>query len=324
VLAAMLLGACGRDDRGPFVDSRPPPGLAERFYPPENWAWGLLSADGGPAQRYGVAAPRGPSRAQVLIIPDYGESAETWFETARDLVGAGYTVWVLEGVGQGGSARLGAERDLGEVSSFDPDVAAVRGMIATVIRPSASEPLALVGQGVGALVAARAVETGARPAALILSAPACDAPARPSWLVSVGLGSLRAPGMQPWRRDGPDAFAEQRTHDAWRGGVTHAWQTANPDLRMGGPSLVWDVALADLQKKTRADLGALVVPAVVIDPAGRSACVDASAGARRVIPGAGRSLELEEESRRRLWLAGLRTVLERVASEAAVVGDHAS
>jgi lysophospholipase len=324
MIAAMLMGACGRDDRGPFVDSRPPPGLAERFYPPENWAWGLLSADGEPAQRYGVAAPRAPSRAQVLIIPDYGETAETWFETARDLVSGGYTVWVLEGIGQGGSARLADERDLGQVSSFDPDVAAVRGMIATVIRPSAAEPLTLVGQGVGALIAARAVETGARPAALVLSAPVCETPSPGGWLVSAGLGSQRAPGTQPWRRDGPDAFAEQRTHDAWRGRVTHAWQAANPDLRMGGPSLDWDAAFADLQKKTRGDLASVSVPVVVFDPAGRSACVGTGAGERRAIAGAGPSLELEAEPRRSLWLSGLRAVLERIASRAAVAADHAS
>ncbi len=83
--------------------------MAERFYPPENWAWGLIEVGDAPAQRYGVAAPAVTARADVLILPDAGETAETWFETARDLTASGYAVWVLEGcAGQGGSGPASA------------------------------------------------------------------------------------------------------------------------------------------------------------------------------------------------------------------------
>ncbi len=93
-----------------------------------------------------------------MILPDYGESAETWFETIRQLTAAGETVWVLEGVGEGGSGRLTGRRDLGELTSFDPDVAATDAMIDLVIRPTPQRPLLLLGEGVGAVVArARAV-----------------------------------------------------------------------------------------------------------------------------------------------------------------------
>src|ERR1700722_13846 len=111
VFAVVSVG--GHDSRDAFVDSRPPPDFAERFYPPESWAWGELQPDGGSIQRYGVSAPAVVARADVLILPDYGESAETWFETARDLNAAGYAVWVLEGVGQGGSGRFPGRRDVG-------------------------------------------------------------------------------------------------------------------------------------------------------------------------------------------------------------------
>ena len=47
---------------------------------------------------------------------------------ARDLRASGYTVWVLEGVGQGGSGR-GGKGGPGEVSTFDADAAGVRAMI---------------------------------------------------------------------------------------------------------------------------------------------------------------------------------------------------
>jgi lysophospholipase len=304
VLATVLtLAACGQGDRAAFVDSRPPPGLAERFYPPENWAWGLI-AMGGPPQRYGVAAPRVVARAQVLIVPDYGESAETWFETVRDLTDAGDVVWIIEGVGQGGSGRLGASRDLGELKRFDTDVAAVRAMVGAVIRPGGA-PLTVVGQGVGALVAARAVETGARPAALILSAPDCRPASAEGFWRLIGLGGLRAAGDGPWRRDAPDAFARGWTHDSWRGSVTRAWQLANPDLRMGGPSLDWMAAFGALQAQARADGAQVTAPTLILDAEAPSACLPVAGAERRVIAGADRSLELEDDAHRGIWLTAI-------------------
>ena len=308
VVAALvfgLAGVAGRDSRDAFIDSRPPPDFAERFYPPENWAWGELQPDGGMVQRYGVSAPAFAPRADILILPDYGESAETWFETARDLGGAGFAVWVLEGVGQGGSARIGGRRDLGELKRFDGDLAGARGMLDTVIRPTGERPLVIIGQGVGALVAARVVETGSAPAALVLSAPRCG-PATPAGaLVYLGLGAFRAPGGDTWNRTGPDDFAAHRTHDRWRGAVTHAWQIANPDLRLGGPSLDWQAALGRLQHDTEAAAARLSGPILLIDNGGPSACLAPPVAVRRSFAGADPALELEDDRWRGPWLAAV-------------------
>jgi lysophospholipase len=300
-----VIGAVGHDSRDAFVDSRPPPDLAERFYPPENWAWGAVQPEGGSIQRYGVSAPSVYSRADVLILPDYGESAETWFETARDLNAAGYTAWVLEGVGQGGSARLSGHRDLGELRSFDGDLAGVRGMIDSVIRPAPGRPLVLLGQGVGALLAARIAETGEAPTGVLLSAPLCT-PATPAGtMVSVGLGAIRAPGGDTWARLGPDDFASHRTHDRLRGAVTHAWQTANPDLRLGGPSLDWQAALARLQRDAEAGAGRLRAPTLLIDDGKPRACLAPPVAVRRSLVGADQALELEDDRWRGPWFAAV-------------------
>lgn len=311
-IAILWAVLAGHDSRAAFADSRTPPDLAERFYPPENWAWGVLQLGAGPSQRYGVSAPDGAARAQVLILPDYGESAETWFETARDLNGADLTVWVLEGVGQGGSARLTSHRDLGQVASFDPDVAAARAMIDQVIRPSADAPLVLLGEGDGALIGARLVELGAKPAALILSAPAC-APSQPGSapLRALGLGDLRAPGAAGWTRSGPDDFAARRTHDPWRGTVTHRWQLANPDLRLGGPSLDWLAAARALARDAQKDAGRIRVPTLVLTPSSAGVCLGPPVAHRVTILDAGPALELEDEARRRPWLAA---VLDTIAA----------
>jgi len=310
-----LLAACGKDPRAAFVESEPPPGLAERFQPPEGWAWGELQVGEAPVQRYGVAAAGGVAKAQLLILPDYAETAETWFETARDLAAAGTTVWVLEGVGQGGSGRLAGRRDLGELQRFDTDVAATRAMIELVIRPAARRPLVLLGQGVGALVAARAVEAGAAPAGLILSAPDCRRALAPGALVFLGLGQLPAPGGGGWRREGPDDFALHRTHDAFRGGVTHAWQLANPDLRLGGPSLDYEAALDRLVRLTQADVARLrSTPTLLVQPAGAPACLNPPGAARVSLAGAAPALELESEPHRAAWLAAVKGFLAQTAT----------
>jgi lysophospholipase len=300
-----VIGAAGHDSRDVFADSRPPPDLAERFYPPENWAWGEIQPDGGSLQRYGVSAPSTVAKADVLILPDYGESAETWFETARDLNAAGYAVWVLEGVGQGGSARLSGHRDLGELRSFDGDIVGVRAMVDGVIRPSPGRPLVLLGQGVGALVAARVAETGEAPAATVLSAPLCTAAMPAGTLVSIGMGGLRSPGGDAWSRRGPDDFTAHRTHDRWRGGVTHAWRIANPDLRLGGPSLDWQAALARLQRDAEAGASRLRAPTLVIDDGKPGACLAPPVAVRRSLAGADQALELEDDRWRGPWLAAV-------------------
>jgi lysophospholipase len=318
VLAALLLvaGPIGHDGRDAFADARPPPGLAERFYPPEGWAWGFVQIGDAPGQRYGVAAPVVVTRADVLIVPDYGESAETWFETARDLTASGYAVWILEGVGQGGSGRLSGQRDLGELKSFDADVAAVRYMAGQVIRPGARRPLIILGEGVGALTAARAVEDGAKPAALILSAPVCGGGLPSSSLGMFGFGERRAPGGEGWRRDGADDHAAGRTHDPWRGAVTHAWQLVNPDLRLGGPSLDWRVALQGLLDGARGSAGAIQVPTLLVEPAGAQRCVAPPNVQTQDIAGASAALELEDDAHRAPWLAAVKSLIAQAAAKA--------
>ncbi|MBV9996577.1 MAG: alpha/beta hydrolase [Caulobacteraceae bacterium] len=298
--AAALLAACGaRDPGGAFVDSRPPPGLAERFHPPEGWAWGLVST-GGPLHRYGVAAPAAVAGADILVLPDEGETAETWFETIRELGGAGYTVWVLEAVGQGGSERLKtADRKRGD-AGFADDVAAAQAMIGQVIRPRG--PLILLGEGTGALIAARTVETGAHPAGLILSGSPC----------APDVGLLRA-----WSAAADDA-ALGRTHDAWRGAVTNAWRRANPDLRPRPPTPDWRPAREKFVAETAAASKAIAAPTLILAPEGAPACLASAHAERRVVAEAGPALELEDDRRREGWLAAIEVFLKQVGRRPAI------
>lgn len=313
----LLLCACGDPDaRALFVESQTPPGLAARFYPPEGWAWGVVKAERWPAQRYGVAGPAVVPRAQVLIVPGLGESAEVWFETANDLVGRGATVWILDRAGQGGSGRFSGARDVVHAPSFAPDVASVRAMREVVIRPGSGPPFFILASADGAVPALLAVAGGVQVDGLILSAPrlADSRPPPPSEvaMVRLGLGQLPANGRRRWSREDADGVVLGLTHDPWRGRVTGAWRLANPDLRASGPSLGWRAAYAAASRKAERGLKSVGAPVLLLGvdpPADATLCRGLPRCVTRVFTGAGESPHLEADGVRDPWLAEVEKVI---------------
>ncbi len=235
VIAAILssLAGCGGQEAGAFLDSRTPPALGPRFWPPAGWAWGVLRVEGAPEVRYGVASPAGRPAGHVIFVSGYGESAEVYFESARDLLDRGYAVWTLEPHGQGGSGRFRGPADIGRSAGFDRDAAALRALVEQFIRPAQDDLVVVSANGSGALTVLLAVQDGLRRVdRLHLSHP--DLTPEPSLtarrLTQVGLGMLRARGAA-WRR--PEGDLTNRP------ALPAAWQAANPDLRMGGPGWSW-------------------------------------------------------------------------------------
>jgi len=273
----LLLAACGASDaNAPFVDSRPPPALSRVDWPPIGWAWGLIqTAKDAPPQRYGVAAAATMPRAQVLVLPGYGDFAETHYRQLKAFVGQFYLSWALDGAGQGGSGRRIGPRDLGHVDSFDPDVVAVDGLVRQTIRPSPGAPLVLIAEGTAAPVALRALQrdpSGISGVVLVRpvfrSATSVD-PGLSGWAARLHVGGLRAPGGSGWTHDAkpPDAFTDE--------GRRQAWQSANPDLRMGDPSLGWLAAFGDLVSQAKAAGWRRVATPVLILSAHGAADADA-------------------------------------------------
>ena len=325
VALAFTVSACGDGaSRAPFADSRTPPSLGSRFYPPQGWAWGYVRSGEGLVQRYGVTAPPVAPRATILILTGYGESAEKWFETVSDLTAQGFSVWVLERQGQGGSERETPWRDVGHADSFEPDVAAVRALASGVIRPGGDVPFVVLGHAEGGLIALRAAQEGMAMDGLVLSSPAfgLTAPPRPRSdfarftpaMRTLRLGWMRTPDQQGWRRDGPDGVQSGLTHDPLRGKVQAAWMLANPDLRMGGRSLGWFAAFFDVSEAAARDIRKSAVPTLMLD-AGQDRAVSASPQTRLCglmkacretrYAGAGHDLHMESDAVRRLWLAAI-------------------
>lgn len=316
LIAALLLltlAACGRGElMGPFAESRTPPSIGPRFFTPEGWAWGFIQTGDHPIQRYGVATTWHAPRAIVVILPGYGESAEVWFETIAALTRRGYSVWVLDRAGQGGSARFTLPRDLGYAPSFDPDVANLKGLVKVVIRPLPGVPLVLLGHADGAIVALRAAETGLRVDGLIISSPhlAAKADSQDTAQVWAGriplLGRLPMAGWRPWSRSLPDDRELGRTHDLWRGALAQAWQTANPDLRMSDPSLGWRNAHQVASRLAEADAARVLAPVLMLTAGAPNRETAALCKTLRrcvplPIPGARADLHLESDPWRTPW-----------------------
>ncbi len=218
LVPVLALAGCSREDeKTPFFDTRIPPSLSPRFYPPEGWAWGTIQPPGQPAVRYGVAAPTGVPRASVIIAAAAGEPAEVYFETVHDLVSHGFTVWVMDAA----PSPLGG----GQALHF---------LIDNVVRPHAGDTVVVAGYDTGALSGLLEAE-GRNPRidGLAIWSPKLSEPlgGQAAQKARMGLGALAAAGEHDWVRP---------TYDlSGRATLAQAWETANPDLRPGKRPWSW-------------------------------------------------------------------------------------
>ena len=262
--------------------------------------------------RYGVGVQPKATRGAVLILPGYAEPAEAWFETARELIGAGYSVWVLDLAGQGGSGRWLSPPDKAHLPSMQPNLDAVRLMVSEVVRPAPGTPFVLIGSGLGGQVALRGAAAGLPELdAVILSAPSLSAsPLSVPWPFQngvmaqgarlVGLDGRYAPGQGEWR-----AEASRTAPAGSRAAVPQAWMRPNPHLRTGGATWGWIRAYgaslaATLSPST---LQAVTVPVLMFDAGGgpgRAACQALKACRYAPVP-AGTPPHLLEGARRDAW-----------------------
>ena len=228
------------------LDSRIPPGLSPQYFPPDGFVWGAYRAGSLPEARYGVASPPVNPRAQVLILADPDYPAEAYFELARQLLSAGYGVWLLEAPGQGGAGRYFLQGDAVFARSYHDSQETASDFIRDIIHPSTDKPLFVVGTGysaVNALSLSTMLKSDAMPGFVAFDPYT---------------GAAIAKGSSWHSSDVPASY--------W-GGIAQTWQTANPDLRLRAKSDEWRKQM----KKAYAELGGMHLP--VISLKGQAAAV---------------------------------------------------
>ncbi len=220
-----------------FLDSQIPPGLSPQYFPPQGFVWGAYRSGNLPQARYGVASPPINPKAQVLILADADYPAETYFELTRQLLDAGYGVWLLEAPGQGGAGHYLLQGDTVYVPNYHDAQATATTFIKDIIHPTPAKPLFVVGTGFSAV--------NALSLSTVLKSDAMAG--------FVGfdpyLGGAIAKGAE-WHRD-------SAVPTYW-GAVAQNWQMSNPDLRLRVKSEAWQKAM----QKAYTDLNGLHLPVI--------------------------------------------------------------
>jgi len=220
-----------------FLDSRIPAGLSPQYYPPEGFVWGAYRSGRLPEARYGVASPPINPKAQVLILADADYPAEVYFETMRQLLDAGYGVWLLEAPGQGGAGHYLLQNDSVFTASYHDAQITARDFIGDIVKPSPDKPLFVVGTGYSAVTA------------LSLSTMLKNEALKGFVGFDPYLGGPIAKGEE-WHRD--------TVQPGYWGGIAQNWQMSNPDLRLRLKSDGWQKQM----QKASAELNGLHLPVI--------------------------------------------------------------
>jgi lysophospholipase len=279
-----MLDSC---DAAPgLAGMRRAPGLAARFLVPPGFVWGSFPTADGAVLRWGHLAAERP-RAECVLVGGFGDFIEKQFETIRDLVRRGLSVWCLDWRGQGGSTRPKRWPYRPRARRFDRDAAELAQFATKYLSPD--RPHVLIAHSMGGAIALLCLRRHPRLFdAAILSAPMLGLlnGAPPMLLRAVtgpvrlsGLGICRLPGTRRWHPDRPPTPERSRvSSDAERCRIRHAWVSSNPALRLDQPTYGWlDPALSLIGRiGKRRFLSGITTP-ILLGSAGREQIVASAA-----------------------------------------------
>lgn len=213
---------------------------------PAHVVW--VRASDGVHLRLGLWGPG--TRGMVAVFTGRTEVIEKYGRVISDLMGAGYGVAVMDWRGQGLSDRVTDQPLLGDIPDFghfQRDVAVFDDAIQQ-FAPDA--PRFMLAHSMGGCIALRALLNGFPARAAAFSAPMWGLPLGNVLGGAVNVAS-RALGLAGWnQREVPGAGIEFRLwenpfagNDLTSDRATYDWMqmqvNAQPDLRLGAPSLRW-------------------------------------------------------------------------------------
>jgi lysophospholipase len=293
--------------------------------PPPRASSGLVQTPDGVPIRYACWKTRSPAaKGTVLLAQGRTEYIEKYFETATDLLQAGFDVCTFDWRGQGGSGRALRDPRRGFVDSFDQYVMDLETVLDQVVLPDCRPPYAILAHSTGGLVSLIAAPLIAtRIQRMVLSSPLIQFGTVPFGQRAMRCfsGALTLAGMgQVYLSGGPDVVVSRGfednvlTSDEDRFARNHAFAKNRPDLVIGGPTAAWlYAACRAMDMLVDPDfIGTIRVPTLLI-AAGRDKVVSNAAierlgyamrsGATVVIDGARHEILQERDIYRQQFLA---------------------
>jgi lysophospholipase len=182
----------------------------QRFQAPDGWRWGTMKNADGARLRYGWVDPPGGARGAVVLAPSFQSTSEQYFETARELVRAGFAVWILDRRGQGGSDGWPNARRRAHLEGVTREVRDLRQFADLAADHETGRPLFLVGESLGGVIGLHLLhDDPGRFSAAAFSSPGINfqTGGTPRWLARVatysqsvlGMKAAYAPGQHDWR-----------------------------------------------------------------------------------------------------------------------------
>ena len=222
--------------------------------PPGGRAVWLRTADG---VRIRAGIWEGGSKGTVVLLPGRTEYIEKYGRAAADLVARGWSVVSVDWRGQGLADRPLVDPMSGHVGHFDEYQRDLDALLSLVAGRGLPQPLMLMAHSMGGCIGLRALYRGLGFRAAVFSAPMWGimmaAWLRPFAQVVSGLarpfgqGHRYAPGTGPVTYVAEADFAGNvLTTDREMWDYMRAQVLAQPEISLGGPSMIWlHAALAE-------------------------------------------------------------------------------
>ncbi len=305
--------------------------LPERFAEPDGFQWAGFTDAGGAHIRYGSLQPASAPRGTIVIVSGFRECIEKYFEVMRDMTERGFTVWMMDWHGQGGSDRYLKNPQKMHSLGYEEHIVTLHQFTRDIVQ-HASGPLILVAHSMGAHIGLRFMKEHENVFdTAVMTSPMCDVLTpglfRPIAHVLAFLAKMAGclekyvPGGHDWDARDTVFRGNKVTSDPERFGVVPELFNRKPELKMGAPTYGWawhtfrsiDALRPDSYLKT-------IATPILAGIAGNDTIVDIKAAERACgllpscvlvdVPEARHEIWMEREDLRSQWLEKVTAFLE--------------
>ncbi|MEZ0226217.1 MAG: alpha/beta hydrolase [Alphaproteobacteria bacterium] len=123
-----------------------------RFFEPEGWRTDFFTSTTGREIRYGHAAPEGDPKGTVVITTGYADFMEAYHETISEYLKRGYSVWMMDWAGHGGSEKTTAKSKK-KGQTVEDHIEDLRKFREEIVKPEDGKPVFLSTHSMGGQVA---------------------------------------------------------------------------------------------------------------------------------------------------------------------------